>query len=417
MVDYKKTSVFSRILITIFVFLFIYYPPLIQINMLHVLTVFAYVYMLLKRNVLNIIDKSFNHFVAFLFLTIYLILLTILKGTFTEAVPYIEIILEVIPISYFISDLIRTRGTDGHSVWNYLIAAGMIQSIISIAAFMIPSFQNQIINRMISYGFRDVFVKLSEHRVYGFSYTLTYSMPVVQAILAAVCIYKALTYKITYIIFVPFLLMSSIINARIGLIVFVISLFIALLGSAKLTERNFCALIVVIVFIMFIPRIFTYYLGDSKTMEWIQDGIEEINNFLFEHDASSGYFEYALGSEQYKTPEGIGILFGTGLSTLHVNKDYASDVGFINDIWLGGLVYVIPLLLFFSVNTYKMMNFYINKNVNRKLCALLTIILLFIINIKGRCFVLNEIMNLWFLLFVYFVTDKYYNDKETENDC
>ena len=411
----RNKSRIKDIIIVFLIFLFIYYPPLFGINIMHILAAVSYVYILSNETAMLSFKQNFSKYRYFIFVFLYLFMVCFINAQLSNLSGGFVWLFEVIPITFMIIDMIHSNNinTKKVSVWNYLIAAGMLQAVISILAFAIPAVQDLIIQRMLAYGFRDVIIKMSGHRMYGFSYTMSFAMPVVQSILAAVCVYKAFMEKLRYLILVPFLLFSSIINARVGIVVFVIAGIIALIASAKISLKNVIALVAVIAMIIAVPKIFANLLEGSKTFDWLQEGINEITDFIFDYETSDGYFSYVTDKQRYKTPEGIGFFFGTGNISTRGNENYASDIGFINDMWLGGVFYVIPLLVYFLGRTNRIMNFYFNGKSVCKPVSLITIVMLLIINIKGRCFSWNEIMNLWFLVYTFVIT-KYFYDEEKE---
>lgn len=404
------------IIIVLFVFLFIYYPPLIGINIMHLLAMLAYLYFLFHKEAFVCIKQNFRKYLYFLFVFMYLLMVCLVNEQLSNVSGIFVWLFEVIPITFVLTDLIRrnSNGKEEVSVWNYLIAAGMLQVLISILAFAIPDLQDLIIQRMLSYGFKDVIVKMSRHRMFGFSYTMAFAMPVVQAVLAAVCVYKAFTERLRYLILVPFLLFSSIINARVGIVVFIMASVIALLGSAKITLKNLIVFLAVIAMIFAVPKVFTHFLEGSATFDWLEEGVNEMTDFLFEDEVSDGYFSYATDKQRYKAPEGIGFFFGTGNISTRGNKNYASDIGFINDMWLGGIFYVISVLVYFSLRTDKIMQYYFAGKSISVLVSVLTIAMLMVINIKGRCFSWNEIMNLWFLVHTFVITRDFYDEEKEQ---
>lgn len=402
--------------IVLLTFLFIYYPPLISINTLHVLAAISYVYILSKSYLVNAVRNNFRNYGFILFAFFYLGFICIITGNAANALGVFVWLFEVIPITFMLVDMIqKNRGQNKNaSIWNYLIAAGILQAVISILAFAVPSFQSIIIQRMLDYGFKDVILKMSGHRMYGFSYTLAFAMPVVQAILAAACIYKAFVKNIIYMVFAPLLLFSSIINARVGIVVFIIALIIALFASAKITLKNIMVLFIICLMISLLPKVFTYFLNGTETFDWIETGMNSITDFIFEKDTSGEYVEYATNAEKYRVPKGLSFFFGTGNISTRGNAHYASDVGFINDMWLGGIFYVVPLLFYFIKRTFQMTKFYYSKSPLRNIAGIITIIMFLLVNIKGRCFSWNEITNLWFLIYTFMITFDLYTQKGSD---
>lgn len=407
-------SRFKDIIIVLLLFFFIYYPPVLKINILHILAVVSYIYLIKYSGTLSLLKNNLNNFgfVIFALLYLFLVCAVLFNNPANAIMPFVWLF-EVIPITFMLVDMIqKNRGQNKNaSIWNYLIAAGILQAVISILAFAVPSFQSIIIQRMLAYGFKDVILKMSGHRMYGFSYTLAFAMPVVQAILAAACIYKAFVKNIIYMVFAPLLLFSSIINARVGIVVFIIALIIALFASAKITLKNIMVLFIICLMVSLLPKVFTYFLNGTETFDWIETGMNSITDFIFEKDTSGEYVEYATNAEKYRVPKGLSFFFGTGNISTRGNAQYASDVGFINDMWLGGIFYVVPLLFYFIKRTFQMTKFYYSKSPLRNIAGIITIIMFLLVNIKGRCFSWNEITNLWFLIYTFMITFDLYTQK------
>lgn len=403
--------------IVLLTFLFIYYPPLISINTLHVLAAISYVYILSKSYLVNAVRNNFRNYGFILFAFFYLGFICIITGNAANALGVFVWFFEVIPIAYMLVDMIQNNKGENKtaSVWNYLIAAGTLQAAISILAFAMPSFQSIIIQRMLAYGFKDVVLKMSGHRMYGFSYTMAFAMPVVQAILSAVCVYKAFVKNIAYMALAPLLLFSSIINARVGLVVFAVALVTAILASANIKFKNIIALFVICFMVLWIPKIFTHFLQGTKTFDWLETGMTSITDFIFKKDTSGEYVDYVTNANVYRVPEGISFFFGTGNISTRGNTNYASDVGFINDMWLGGIFYVVPLLFYFIKRTFQMTKFYYLKSPLSTLAGVITVIMFLLVNIKGRCFSWNEITNLWFLIYAFMITFDLYAQKGSDD--
>jgi hypothetical protein len=135
------------------------------------------------------------------------------------------------------------------------------------------------------------------------------------------------------------------------------------------------------------------------TYEWISSGIEEIILFT-KGNTDTGYFSYATDRGKYSIPTSIfAILFGKGHITMGMESTsgISSDVGYTNDIWFGGVFYLLIVYLFFV----KMMWRLIKSNDGIiSFIGIFLLILYPIINIKGIIFSMNSLTNFFILLFV-----------------
>ncbi len=399
-----KWSIMPMIL-TALLFFSIYYPPIIRINTIHVLAAISYIYIFTHSTAHRLFRIVVNKSISLYVLLIYLFLVCLVNNHIDGITGLFVVALEVMPIGCMISNLME--GCKKHSVIQFddlIIIVATIQAIIAIAAFFIPSFQSRIIQWYIAYGFRDVFIRMSRHRLFGFSYTMAFSMPIVQGVVAAYCLYKGINKRKLYFIPLLLILFSSIINARIGIVVFAIGA-VAVLG-ASLKPKRLISVIASLLVLYLIPTIFMRYLTNDATRTWIESGINSIVAFFNKTSyASDSYFLYVTNAEKYTLPSSfLGVIFGEG----HIARGegmYATDIGYINDIWLGGLIYCITILVFYIKNTVKMVLFYEKKIQNRVWIILGAVGILLAANIKGRVFAWNEVIMLWSLIYVNYLNE------------
>ena len=399
-----KWSIMPMIL-TALLFFSIYYPPIIQINTIHILAAISYIYIFTHGTAHRLFRVVVKKSMPLYLLLFYLLFVCLINHHIDGITGLFVVTIEVIPIGCMISNLME--GCKKQSAVQFddlIIIAATIQALIAIMAFFIPSFQSRIIQWYIAYGFRDVFIRMSRHRLFGFSYTMAFSMPIVQGVVAAYCLYKGINKWKIYFIPMLLILFSSIINARIGIVVFAIGA-VAVLG-ASLKPKRLISVIVSVLILYLIPTIFMRYLTNDATRAWIESGINSIFAFINKTSyASDSYFLYVTNAEKYTLPPSfLSIIFGEG----HIARGegmYATDIGYINDIWLGGLIYCITIIYFYLKNTVKMVLHYENKIQNRVWIILGSVGILIAANIKGRVFAWNEVIMLWSLVYVSFLNE------------
>ena len=402
--SFGKISAFT--VLVLLVFMLIYYPPIVNINTIHILAAFSYLYLMFQRGISDVFKKIIMNYtcsllglllIMFFFSAVIWEKLTVDLGLFVLAI-------ETIPVAYTIAD-IKNKYASSVDFFNIIICAAIIQSIIAFMTFYIPSFHSLIIGKYISYGFNDIVSKMSGWRMYGYSYTLAYAMPVTHGCIASIAVYKGMKNSWIYFLAAIIIFLSGLINARVSIMIFVLGSIGAVLFSNRISLFHSIKIIAVALFALLMINNGLNYLknSDSATANWIQSGINDIRNFISGDSlANDSYISYATDAEQYKLPDSIvDIIFGTGYITTRGNTTYKSDVGYINDIWYGGLLYFIWILHFYLYRIRKTFLFFNSKySVSNKLCYI-SILILLAANVKGRCFSWNEITQFLLLCMVW----------------
>jgi len=402
----KKIVKKYNVLIIILLFLFIYEPPLFSINILHILGAVSWLYIVVNiRAIFNIMNgsKIIRVFILFLILFFYLILVaTINDNSFISSVSYIYWILDILPACIMFTVYFTRKSYNIYDVLNLILIVGTIQGVIAISSFLIPNVKLFFINRLLDYGYSDVYLVLSEFRMYGFASNLTFSAPITQAVISIISIYLAIDRNWKYILVTPIIVFSAIINARTAFIIFVIGILALVISNRNIKlKKVFKALIICIFMICIITIGLSFlYKKSSATYDWITMGIDEILTFFNGNKSQGKYFEYFTGSDRYVLPKGFGILFGVG------ERIMGSDIGYINDIWLGGIIYSITSYIIFSsflLDIFKKNS--LNGHVN-KFLAVFFLGTLIVSNIKGYVFIMNNLTNLLFLIFTFLALRK-----------
>jgi hypothetical protein len=395
----------KKYLLVIFIFLFIYFPPFKFLNTLHVLGIISWIIIFIKfKKIYKIIINSKVLGIASLLLITNIYILIVLYfngGDISLSFQFIFLLVDIIPSSVVISYYCISYRFTPKQFLIILLVVGNIQGGIAIITFMIHPIQSAIIENLISYGFSDIYRELSMHRMYGYSYNFTYTLPIVQAVLAVLAIYMALTIKFKYILFVPSLVFSAIINARTSIVVLLLGILLILCRLHKFSKIKIKNIMIsIILSIMFLIFIFPIIKQISPiTYNWIIDGKNEVVMFL--QGKQTGYFEYGLNEEKFILPKDFGLIWGKGSLVMGTYNGVQSDIGFINDIWFGGIIY---LLLVYGVIIKLLLNLYkctSKDSISNKFLATFFAFVFVIANIKGIAFSTNEMLNLFFISYVY----------------
>ncbi|MGX7107175.1 hypothetical protein ACWOBE_05165 [Hutsoniella sourekii] len=279
-------------------------------------------------------------------------------------------------------------------ICDHFLLVGLIQTILIYLMVVWSSFkeiavvlfsQNQEVDPSLSYIFAT--------RVYGISSSYTFMLPFIQALLAFISIYIfSKNNQGKYLFISLFLIISSSLNNRTGLYIYIILTIILffLQVFSKITYRkvmwSLLMMMILILGTVFINIFFPY------RMDWIIEGVSEIFAFLG-GDSSGGYIT-ALTQTHLIFPKGWDLLFGTG-QIIFADQGrklfgFSSDIGYVNDLFKGGIIYLIsfyiPILM------------YIIRGFNDKFFAMLCLLFLLGANYKGMVMTASPLIMLLILL-------------------
>jgi len=406
-----------NLVIIIIVFLFLYEPPIFNFNILHILGLISIGYILFHFTYFN---KNFSLYkimlIYFFMFTLVIYMLTVTNisnNNYTNILSPLFWILDIIPISIMLSIYFKRNKYSFYDFINVIIYVSFIQAVISILTFSFSSLQELTIAQLINYGYYDYLIELSKYRIYGFASNLTYSTPILQSVIAVIAVYLSITKNIKYLFFVPFILFSSFVNARTSIIIFLSGLLLIFLTYRIKNLNNFMKFSTRFVLMSLSIWVLFLYLNNSssETFTWVMNFFDEISIFIRGGIGATqySYYNYFTSSNTYVLPEGIYLFFGHGFRIMSPSK-YAvfSDVGYINDIWLGGLFYSISIYVFFLSILLSVLKSHI---IDKKLKIYLTLLLvntLIISNFKGYIFGMNNLTNFLFLLYFFIVIHNFY---------
>ncbi len=403
----EKETIFKKydILILIYLFMLIYMPPFIPINCVIPLSGIAIIYLLIHfkeiKMLIEIVKKTgmWKYYLLTLFgMTILVIrllfhsnsnLILPIYTTFLivvlNAICCLFIFLYMIKKKYGLMDLI-----------NMLLIVALAESIISLLAFLIPVIKQFFITLYLHNGYTSDYTWLT-WRLFGFSNELLFSMPLVQSVLSLCALYLFFNKSKRYIIFVPFLMFSIIVNSRLGLAVFIFGIFVLIIYQLKKGQKKqnwiFLKDLITILFLL-IVECMVIFLVRPETGQWFLSIFTDLIQLFL--GRFTGFFEYMFVRNGMSIPKGKDFLLGSG----HMIIGSGSDSGFINDLWLGGIFYA--LTMWGSI----LMLFYLCFQKKKNLITFLSLILLFtflIANFKGPFFTENEIYMLTGLLAIFMV--------------
>lgn len=401
-------STFKSMIITFFLFMIIYFPPFCKIPTVYVLGFFSWFYLTANR---DNVRKYFNMRKIIIFCLVYVCFIIYIffaglfnQGTIQSTVGgWIYLMIFIFPSIIAVALMFIKNQCKLDIIVKNIIYVGALQSIISITSYFIPVIWNIFLKLLSNTMKQEVILFWSErNRLYGWSNTLTYSMGIAQGVIGIIALIYALKKNYKFLVFVPFIWISGIFNTRTTFVIIFIGIFFVLyildLFKAQNLVKLFsvCILFSVLGIIVFNLR----HLNNG----WILDGITEIMS-LFTGN-KMGYFTYLdieNNPEAFMLPSGWQLYFGSGI------MGTKSDIGYVFDIWAGGLLYAIVIYMFYVIlliDIYKnMKKIYQSK---KMCCGVVSFLgtVLFITNIKGYIFGLNEFMNIFLLIYAIYALTK-----------
>jgi hypothetical protein len=382
-------------------------PPILPFNLLHILTIIS-VFSLIKNSKNPYLKEIFRIIARYIVIPLSLAILYLIiiiwanQTDIFKIYTYLLLAIEVPLCVIYLCWLFEKHSYTSYEVLNILLVVGFIQGIIAILCLFIPTFKDIIVNTMIinskvDKSIFDSLFEMADYRLNGLAANLTFTTPVLQMVLCIISIHLALTKTNKYIIFMPILLISAIINARSSFIILIYGFILVLLVNSKAKQIT-KVLVILLMSIPLYQYISEMIMGKSEfLMKWLGSGLDEIVAFF--QGERIGYFAVAT-TDYIRFPKGWEIVWGTGKDIVGLVRGKGSDIGYINDLWLGGIV-------FCGIIYLTIINFYMRgihkDDKSHKLIVYLFIITLLIINIKGSIVSDNEFINASLLLTSHFI--------------
>lgn len=383
-------------------FIFLYDPPLLKYNLLlHILCLFSLFnifksHKYVRKFISTIIETRIWKFsLVLFFISIYLLVYDCISSradvSYGRIYIYIVIATELIVIAFYVTLYYWKNKKKYKEIIKDILLVGNIQGLIALIAYISPSIKEKLIEIMFANGVDRINEYLLSVRFYGFANYLTSTTAILQIILAVIAVWFFLEESYKFVLYVPLLIFSAIINARSAIVIGVIGIAIIILFKINLKNKKIWREILgAIVIIAIIINIVMPKLYSLTSWEWIQEGIEEIISFLKGDEV--GYFEYLSNSLIFPEKD-YQFLFGTGHAIFR--GEINSDVGYINDIWMIGFILTLFLYTsFLSVILRKIRS----CNLTFKFMKVFLVATFLIYNIKGIVIGNNEIVRICILL-------------------
>lgn len=265
-----------------------------------------------------------------------------------------------------------------YDIMSLFLNVVFIQGILAILMLVVPTFHDVALHLYYAGGTENIYINAK--RIYGLSSEYTFTTPIVNGLFATMAVFLALKKSKLYLLYLPIILLLVLLNGRTGLIVFIIGTIIILIMNSDNPFSSSIAFFFIVVGIYL-----TFSLVEKfspNTYVWIQSFFSDTSN-LINGNVTGNYTEL-----QMQLPHN-NLLFGYGFRIYDLNKivthEYImqrSDVGYANDLFLGGIVYII--LLYIPILIYIFKSVSNDKLFKGTGLSILLVIALLIADYKGE---------------------------------
>ena len=355
------------ILFCLVLFIYIYAPPLsfVPLGINKLISPLAVAWLLLSYKTLTqkiLLQKHLFIAITFFALSILYALVMDISTVYAGDLPFTQrnafsqtmILLELLPIALFLSIYaIRRLKFSLADFFNSLVVVAAIQSFLAIIMLLLPGLRMFIFTTVLGYNpsedkiFR---ADLYAFRSFGVSQDLLFSLSIVQGIAIAcvlnLCLYNFSKYKYSLLL-IPPLLVSILLNARIGLAAIIsfilVTIFFSLLRLKIYLLAKFAlfALLSTLIIYFSIGSVDSVFgINLEKNVEWSLNIFVEGKNFASGSNEDIGSFGTITG-RYWHLPDTPGArTFGEGRYLLDtINSSELSDLGYVRRVYFGGYIY------------------------------------------------------------------------------
>ncbi|MCH6234327.1 hypothetical protein [Cognataquiflexum rubidum] len=299
----------------------------------------------------------------------------VLIGENSFSIPYVHIIwyLECFLIPTFF--LFLFRSTFSWLSWETIIVhVGLLAALITIFLILNPVTNLFVRNSIIIDSLDSISSDNWDFRGFTIAESSSYGYGIIQGLILAICI-LSIKKNLMFLIPILFLFISIIFNARVGIAPVAISIMLLILSGQLSLKSIF--LVSIIILIGYNIFLFSSFSEQNETsLIWGLSIFNDANDFIQGKESNAGY--NILFTEMLFLPTNFsGLFFGNG-QKVFASSIRQSDVGYVIQIFRGGLVYL-SIMMFFLFFLFRRC-LKINPN---KLLPILFFLTIIVANIKG----------------------------------
>jgi len=386
----------------IVLYIFIYSPQLQFLNfgVGKLLWFFTFIYFIYNRKKITLLNLFKNELLIFSILIVYTLFITIWGGinSLKFAYLHLQFVLDCIVVPIFIYCFFNNN-VDIRKISNHIINVGLIASFITIFLIINSDFNFYLRDHVIIDDLDGGTVQESLRKIRGFSFadSSTFGYGITQGLIIGLALFESKFSK-KYIFYLIPLLISILFNARVGFFVVIISFLFFVSRFLSLKTVIISSLLFIIAFLLLYNSNISH--SNSSTIEWGSSFVNETIDFFSGKKVESSTYTALINKLNVFPEDTFNFLFGEG----HYIIGKGSDVGYINQIFVGGIFYLIFLLLIMFFLFY---NF--NSLTESTSLTLFFFISIIIVNIKGPAFLTS--ISFWRVIMLIYVFSKLNNIK------
>lgn len=348
----------------LFVFLYVFRPPIISISMRWLLELYMIGYILLKGRKLGVlyfpnqIKKYFLGFTPFfIYFFVYFLFFYFANSNTHYHAEYLNnlyvtliVPIHLVVLLLYCSLVIQRKGYSIQQIEDLICYVALGQFICVILALFFPPirilFTNLIVKNSDSEVLRNLGTRLSAKRMYGLSENLfdSFGYSVAMLIVAIFNIAYARR-KVYLIVFSLALLIIPALNSRTGVILAIIGILISVFWGKP---RQFLINSFKVVFCLgcigiLAPHIMK--LLPETTQAWLEQGVEVIKVFLFEGEKNGALSQIFSSDLQYPSDLLFGACGRPHAFSVFDTTGHQIDSGYVICIWKYGLVGTVLMLV------------------------------------------------------------------------
>ena len=391
--------------LVVYTFLAIFQPPFLPIAFIYILGLYTIIWLYYNANkttTIRIFKASKILWLSKIFLFFFFYILII--GTIDQIL--IEPALTISTRLRSINQLVVLSFIEFAFIWyllihfnrlNYnfrdiitiIIISGILQGIFALSAFTIP----QLRKLYMMFGDQTLYgnAYFIERRGYGFSMILIDTFGYGMGLIAGYMILLSwIKKKIMLILSLGLILFTIVINARTGIIVFLVAIIIKFLSNKNI-GKTICSIIFTAILSISlysnVPVILEIgRMSDNATISWISGSFSDLYYLLNSSNTSTSLELDEVGflSNFIELPNNtFEFLFGTGHHVYDTESTlgFRTDIGYYNLLWEFGIIGTIAILLY--LGWFIIQPFFITKDLELRRIALFNLITYSIVLMKA----------------------------------
>lgn len=250
--------------------------------------------------------------------------------------------------SYFFMELQRNE-YDFSGFLKVIFYAGAIESTCCVLSLMFPRVKNLFVSLMLANTGSELYQNTwyITVRAYGFSNTLVDLFGLGISVIASSCLLYGVFKEKKFIFLSIYISIATALNSRTGLLIYLLCaclvvIYMMFTGSLK---KFLVGVMVLALAVSGFNILMNSNILDEATKGWIEAGFESVYDLIETGKAESDSLGVLFQDSWWELPKGIRLLFGTGHSRYGANGYTHTDVGYVNEIWLFGVIGVCVLYI------------------------------------------------------------------------